>query len=229
MRLSFIIPVYGKLELTLSVLKDLSYLSYDNHEIIIVDNHPGNETEKALAALDLKNLKYLRNGINSFSLACNKGYENSIGENICFLNNDIRITKNKDNWTDLIFDEIEKNDHCIIGPYGGYIDNNFNFKYETYDKNKKINYIGGCCLIGSRNTFKTIKENNNDEVFSTDFKFYFEDTYLSTIAARNNIKLKLVELPVYHIGQGSTDKRKMNETYIKSREVFIRKVKELNG
>jgi GT2 family glycosyltransferase len=112
MKWSIIIPTYEKEKFTISCLKDLSKLSLSNHEIIIVDNSFTENTRLAVEELNMPNVKYNRSDINTFSHACNVGYKKCFGENILFLNNDIKV-QNYIEWTELLLNTINENEYVI--------------------------------------------------------------------------------------------------------------------
>src|SRR5258708_3546798 len=105
MVLSIIIPVYNNVNFTKAAIQDLLMLP-KNHEIIVVDNNSYDETEQVLSELrshqnpegaKLITIRCPRN--LGFGRANNKGYKHSSGRNILFLNNDVRVKKDKTDWT----------------------------------------------------------------------------------------------------------------------------------
>lgn len=221
MNWSIIIPTYEKENFTKSCLEDLSKLNSSNHEIIIVDNSITNKTKDLVDNLNIVNVRYLKSDKNTFSHACNLGYHNSCGENVLFLNNDIKVEQYTE-WTDLLLDKV-KNDLIIAGPTGGCLDSKtFEFKYETRGI-EPINYISGWCLAASRNTLEYIKQNNN--VFCEDFGFYFEDADLGWTATKMGVKLEIVNIPVRHFGKVSTDKSRVSKLYLNGKNIFLKKWK----
>ena len=110
-RLSIIIPVFNKSNFTKSCLQDLCQLDKDKHEIIIIDNDSKDNTEEVVRSFmkDHYNIIYIRNDQNyGFAQACNRGYNASHYANVLFLNNDIRVKSDHNNWTDLLINELER-------------------------------------------------------------------------------------------------------------------------
>src|SRR5579864_5620805 len=135
---SIVIPVYNKWNFTKSCLNDLAKLS-DWHEIIIINNASTDETADELHkycdewAKDSTSpvLLYSNNSENTFhSKACNQGYEQSIGKHVIFLNNDIRIKSNHQNWTQTLVDACDRTGG-LVGPTMGMLDKNLNFVKEA--------------------------------------------------------------------------------------------------
>ena len=234
--LSIIIPVYNKYNFTKSCLADLNQLPI-NHEIIIVDNGSSDETQKELQNFARPNFKYIRNDKNyGFARACNIGYTAARGENVMFLNNDIRVKNSFNDWTKVILEAIAANDNSIVGPTGGYVEptNNFSFVYETSDPTKKINYMSGWCLSASRNTWKKLEIKREIHVVAADFEIdqlfseefgiaYFEDTDLGFRAKRMDIDFKFVDIPVIHFGKITSAQINTYELYSQAKKIFIKK------
>jgi O-antigen biosynthesis protein len=222
-KVSIIIPVFNRWNFTKSCLNDLNKLPQDTHEIIVIDNGSSDKTKLLKDHFDFPIC--IRNEENQgFAKACNIAYSKSQGDIIIFLNNDIRVKNNHNNWTDIICNVI--NDNNIVGPTGGMVDekNNFQFLYETNDPNKTINYISGWCLAGKRKTFDKLIEDNYAGPFSEIYgKAYFEDTHLGFMAKKLGIDLKLVDIPVVHFGKISSNQLNTHKLYSEARQIFIKK------
>jgi len=94
-RVSVVIPVYNKLELTQMCLESLARdETAASREIIVVDNGSTDGTTAWLqqqeAAGKLQAVINSRNG--GFAAGCNRGAEEAIGQCILFLNNDMEVT-----------------------------------------------------------------------------------------------------------------------------------------
>ena len=225
-KLSIVIPCYNKWNFTKSCLSDLLKLPSD-HEIII-DNGSSDETQKELEKYN--QIVYHRNDINEgFARACNKGYNLATSSNVLFLNNDIRVKSNYDDWTKEI---IEKCDLGLIGPTMGQLDNNLNFVREYNGYLDGNSYMSGWCLAASKNIWEklkikrpAIKTDIIPQIFSEDFFCYFEDTDLSFRAKNIGISMHVVDIPVVHFGKTSSRQLNVHQLYLKSREIFIKKWK----
>lgn len=225
--ISIIIPTFNKKYFTINCLKDLSKLNNIYHQIILIDNGSTDGTVDDIKKLNLYNLTIIQNTSNDgFGKACNKAYQNSVGEIVLFLNNDIRVQNKFEDWTDILLNHMEEN--ILIGPTGGYVDpnNNFSFLYETTDSNKKINYMSGWCLAATRKTFDKLTLKTEIGPFdSNNFFCFYEDTDLSFRATENGINFKLIDLPLVHFGHVTSNSIGTNKYYTESRNKFIEKWK----
>lgn len=223
--LSIVIPVFNKYAFTKSCLNDLVKLP-DNHEIIIIDNGSSDETQKELENYD--KVIYYRNDENrGFAAACNKGYSLSSSDNVLFLNNDIRVKSNYENWTSPL---IEKCNDGLVGPTMGQLDNNLNFVQEANKLLSGKSYMSGWCLAASKNIWEklkikrpAIKTDMVPQIFSEDFFCYFEDTDLSFRARKLGINMFVVDVPVVHFGKQSSKQLNTYQLYTKARQIFVKK------
>lgn len=229
MKLSIVIPVYNNWNFTKAALKDLSKLPSDKVEVIVVDNASTDQTREwssRRGALDddPASLKVIVNKDNKgFSRASNQGYEMASGEYVLFLNNDIRVKSNYDDW---VFDLIDSaSDGSLVGPTGGLLDKNLAFVKET-DKLEKGNfYMSGWCLCAKKEVFDKLILNTNEfkGPFSNEFTSYFEDTDLSFRAKQLGVDFKIVPVPVHHFGRMTGKKLGLSNIYRKSRNIFVNK------
>lgn len=217
--LSIIIPVYNKWNFTKSCLNDLSKLPL-NHEIIIVDNASTDETKIELPKLlNQYNYSFIRNEENTFhSKACNQGFKIATGENVLFLNNDIRVKSNHDNWTQFIIDDCISN--TIVGPTMGVLDNELNFIKESNAQLSGNSYLSGWCVAANRDTWNKVAVSPN-QIWNEEYPFYFNDVDLSFRAKRKNITLKIIDVPITHFRQVSAKQLNINKLYNEGRKVFV--------
>ena len=216
MKLSIVIPVYNNWNFTNSILNDLFKLEIE-HETIVIDNASADETEKEIVK---HNIKYIRNDTNEFfAKAINKGYRESCGEYILFLNNDVKIKNRHNDWIDGL---IKEANDSIVGPTGGLLDSNLAFVKETKEFiDSKYFYISGWCILANRKTYDKLLIDN--KLWCEDYIFYFEDADLSFRAKELGIDLKIVSVPVIHFGKMTAKKIGVNDLYISARTKFVNK------
>lgn len=218
MKLSIIIPVFNKSNFTKSCLDDLSKLK--DHEIIIVDNNSSDNTSEIVKQYNVKYIKLNEN--LGFGKAVNIGFNNASSNVLMTLNNDIRVSKNHENWTDQI---IKLSGEGFVGPTVGYLDNQYNFIKESSKlESHPYSYMSGWCLTSSRQNWDSVKENN--QYFDERFFAYFEDTDLGFRIKNKNIKFIIQEIPVIHFGKQTSRQLNTYELYINSKKKFEDKWKK---
>lgn len=222
--LNIIVPVFNKWAFTKSCLNDLSKLN-NNNSIIIIDNGSTDETQSQLE--NSTEITYHRLDMNcGFSYAVNRGYKLSTTSNVLFINNDIRVQKKYENWTDLLISSMT--DFNLVGPTGGFVDpyQNYEFVYETNDPNKKINYMSGWCLGAKRNVWDRLILEGEEGPFNSQRYFcFFEDTDVSFRAAQLGIKFQIVPIDVVHFGHVTAKTLNINKMYLDSKQQFFNKWK----
>ncbi len=216
-KISIVIPVYNNFAFTKACVDDLMKLK-SNVEIIIVDNNSSDETKNLKE--HFKDIKIIKNKENlGFAKACNIGYKESTGDFVIFLNNDIRVKSNHENWIDVLLQK-----DCLTSPNGGLLDANCGFIKETKEYKPGYFYLSGWCLAGDRKTFDKLIISNYKGPFSEEFGIaYFEDTDLSFRARLKNIKLKIVDVPVHHFGKMTSSKVGLSSLYSIAKQIFIKK------
>jgi len=233
--LSIVIPVFNKWNFTEACLNDLRSLPHNTHEIIVVDNNSTDETQHKLLNLfctEYEEIRYHKNPENlGFAKACNIGYSLSKHPNVMFLNNDIRVKSNKNNWTDKI---IEKCSEGLVGPTMGQLDSQLKFIKESNCVLPGNSYLSGWCIAGSKETWNKLEiprkatqqfsNANVPQIFSEEYGLaYFEDTDLGFRARKLGIKTNVVDIPVIHFGKQSSSQINTYALYSYARSIFVKK------
>lgn len=219
MKLSIVIPVWNKYNFTKACVQDLLRLSEDN-EIIIVDNHSTDETQVELEKIP--RIVYQRNSENlGFAKACNIGYGLATAPNVLFLNNDIRVKSNHENWTAPL---VERCASALVGPTMGQLDKNLNFVQEANKSLDGNSYMSGWCLASSKEIWEKLRIADYVGPFSEEFGLaYFEDTDLSFRARKMGIPFEVVQVPVVHFGKQTSKQLNTHALYNKARQIFVKK------
>ena len=228
--LSIVIPVFNKFNFTKACLSDLSKLSSD-HEIIIVDNGSTDETQARLEGS--KEIIYYRNEKNyGFACASNRGYSIATAPNVLFLNNDVRVKSNHQDWTSELLKWCPS---ALVGPTMGQLDNQLNFIQEANRLLPGKSYMSGWCLASSKKIWSKLEIRREpsvviydrtppSQIFSEEFGLaYFEDTDLSFRARKLGIAMQVVEIPVVHFGKQTSRQLNTHMLYQQARQVFVKK------
>lgn len=207
-KVSVIIPVFNKVELTLQCIRALDGSTGIPFEIIVVDNASTDETRSELQRLwapndeRWQNFLYVRNERNAnFSGACNQGAALAKAPYLVFLNND---TIPFENWLDPIVAELDNPEVGVVGSKLVYPDGTIQhagvafmretrFPYHPYshfpadhpgaNHRRELQVVTGACLGITKENF------NNWGQFSTAYKNGGEDIELCLIARRHNKKV----------------------------------------
>jgi glycosyltransferase involved in cell wall biosynthesis len=86
---SVIIPTYNREDLICKPIRSVLNQSYQNFEIIVVDDYSTDDTENVVASINDSRIRYIRHQRNSGpAIARNTGIENSTGSYVAFLDSD---------------------------------------------------------------------------------------------------------------------------------------------
>ena len=203
MKISIIIVNTNNKNFLVNLISDLSIQTYNNFEIIIVDNLSNKENIEYLKSLNKNNIKVIYNKDNlGFSVANNIGVDKSCGDLIYFINADTRLEKD---FLEKSLSFYKSNNYALIGPK--ILDFN---KVDIYRKKIKYRficyifhsdnqfYIEGCSLLISKKIFYELG------CFDEDYFLYAEDIDLSWRAHIFGYKIKIFDQAIiYHYGGGS--------------------------
>ncbi len=224
--ISIVIPVYNNSHFTQACINDLKKLSNKNIDICFVNNGSTDNTQSVLNDIESKDDRfwYKYNIENEyFAKACNKGFNSAIGEYVLFFNNDIRVQNNHEDWINALVEAAS--DGSIVGPTGGILDNDFHFVRHT-DKIEPGNfYISAWCIMAKKTTWQKLIEPGEIGPFNSEFGLFFEDGHASLMARKLGIPLKIVFVPVMHIGHATAKKLDMNKLYMNAHKKFKEKWK----
>lgn len=225
MLVSIIVPVFNQFSFTKKCIQDLSHLS-NQYELIVVDNGSSDQTFDYTSELvknkntDKIDLKYIRLDKNiGFGAANNIGVNNSSGDNLLFLNNDIAVLKNKNNWLEEL---VPKCQDRLISSQSGLLNNNFTFVHEVstpHILDNSLEYLSGWSILGSRKIFDKIAQEEG-VIWSKKYFAYFEDVHLSWKARELGITLEVVKTPLHHFGRVTSSKIGLSEMYKESYKIF---------
>jgi glycosyltransferase involved in cell wall biosynthesis len=253
--LSIIIPVFNNVNFTQSLLNDLFKLP-NTHEIIIVDNGSSDDTQdtcfdflnKSSGDPNLPRFVYLGQSCNlGFGRANNKGYRESAGKNILFLNNDVRVQKDYDKWSEELIKMC--GDGYIVSTQAGLLDKNFNYVREGIDISlfnyvregidisleDPLSYLSGWFIGASRETFDKLilgrsRDNETNKMVEEKsegpwnelYELYFEDDDLTFRARELKISMAMIKVPLFHFGRMTGKKYNMLGKYHESRALFLK-------
>lgn len=223
-KLSIIVPVWNNYKYTKRCIEDLAELPAEDVQIIVVDNGSTDETSKLKS---FENLKIIRNRENlGFGAACNQGYAISNTNKIMFLNNDIEVRADKNNWINPIIDACDED--VLVGPTIGVLRSDLSFlKEDTKMPRGGLVYMSGWNITANRATWDKLILDGEMGPFSTEMgKAYFEDTDLGFRAIELGIQFKIVSCPVKHLGRKTSQLINTTELYLAAKAKFISKWKE---
>jgi len=179
---SIIIPHFNNFSIINRCLKSLNKLTYDNVDIIAVDNNSSDNSVELLRD-NFKDIKIVELDENlGYAGGCNHGVKYSKGEYLIFLNND---TTHDIDFIEPLIEQIISDDKiaCVqpkiknlnkkdyfdyAGSSGGFIDylgypfcrgrlfNTIEEDYSQYNDNKKVFWTSGACFITRKDIFNQI-------------------------------------------------------------------------
>jgi len=214
---------------SLSSLQDLNYDTM-KLSIIVIDN---GSTDGSVTFIKQKfpQVKIIKNRINNYCKALNRGIRNTKAELIGILNNDTKVEKD---WlvrlvgvliknkkiggvtgkTLLFNQELQGTGHTALPDFywedRGYLDT-----YNKYSKTEEVDSISGCASLYRA---KCLKQAG---LFDEDFEMYLEDVDLSIRAAQKGWKFYYVpEAIVYHRFHGTAQESELRY-YLERNRLYL--------
>jgi GT2 family glycosyltransferase len=219
--LAIVIPVWNQWAYTKRALQDLSKLP-DDHKLFIIDNGSTDNTKNLQSS---GKIYVIRNSENlGFGFSSNQGFKAAVDlgyENVMFLNNDIGVFGNFVSWTAPLISSAQQG--FIASPTVGCLDDNLEFVCESNKfPERGYGYLSGWNITASVKTWnRLILEGEVGPFYSQKFFAFFEDPDLSFRAKKLGIELKIIPVPVRHIGHVTAKKIGLSELYSKSKKTFI--------
>lgn len=156
--------------------------------VVIIDNSSNAETAAALDAMtDRLGGVCIHNATNTgFAHANNQGLTAAKGDIVVFLNSDIQ---SRGEWLPVV-SGIKPG--ALYGP-------NLGFRYVG---GVAVNYLEGWCLAGYADEIRAIGGWNDKDLPA----LYWEDNELSWRATRAGLSLRVLRLPLVHLGSHTTNR-----------------------
>lgn len=220
-KVSVVIPTYNRPEFLSSAITSVLNQTFQDFEIIVVDDGSRNNTPEVVNRLNNKKIKYIRNEINKGEAgARNTGIMNSDSEYIAFLDDD-------DEWLPeklALQVELLKNNPIKVGAvYTGYVEIDVTSqkvlwkmvpvkKGDIYKDMFIKNYVGiPSTVVARRECFEKVGLFDESVVYPTDYdmwiriskEFYFEyikeplvkyHIHKNTISSNSEIRIRGIEL-----------------------------------
>lgn len=161
MKYSIIVPTYNREKLLKKCIESVLNQTYQNFELIVVDDGSTDNTKKLVKSYNDDRLKYYENDNHGIAYSRNFGIEKATGDYLFFLDSDDYVDYD---FLDVVDKNIKKNDILIfdyreIFEKNNVIKENRFEKFEKYTLNKHpelINVInlGPCNKIYKKDLFK---------------------------------------------------------------------------
>ena len=221
MKVSIVIPVYNQMKMTIDCLRDVLQTCGTDIEVIVVDDCSKEKINLMVTKL-FPGVKVFKNDENlGFAKTVNRGIQESTGDYICLLNNDIRLPNA--NWLKAMIDSLQEFD--MTAPAGGRMDSNWNYiTGEAKTRKDKFSYLVGWCLLMKRSVIDKIG------LISEGFgKGFFEDVEYSYRARKAGLKLGITEgTQVQHLYHATfkAEGYNLSKEYQEKRKIFLDMIKK---
>jgi len=105
-KITVVIAAYRSVDRLESIVKDIFNQSFQEFEIIVVDDLSDSEIEEAVSVLDNNKINYIKKQLGSNSSAKNCALDCSKGEYVVFVEENSKL---KQNYLEILYNEISKN------------------------------------------------------------------------------------------------------------------------
>ena len=220
MKFSIIVPTYNRKEYISKCIESVLNQTYDNFELIIVDDGSTDNTEDIIKSYTDKRIKYYKNQNHGIGYSRNYGINKAVGDYLIFLDSDDYFSNNT---LDVISKNIKSNDILIFNYIEYYEKDNSTKKisfpifndYNLSDHPELINIInlGPCNKAFKSTLFKDKSNRFPEDIKYEDFpliiKLFKEsktissiDSYLSNIVVHTGSETLTVDEKVFDIFKG---------------------------
>ena len=105
-KITVILAAYRSVKRLQEIINDLFNQSFQDFEVIVVDDLSGSEIEEAIAIVDSSKINYIKKQLGSNSSAKNCALDFSKGEFVVFVEENSKL---KQNYLEILYNEISKN------------------------------------------------------------------------------------------------------------------------
>lgn len=110
-KITVVLAAYRSVKRLQEIINNLFNQSFQDFEVIVVDDLSGSEIEEAVAAVDSSKINYIKKQLGSNSSAKNCALDFAKGEYVVFVEENSKL---KQNYLEILYNEISKNNLDIV-------------------------------------------------------------------------------------------------------------------
>ena len=110
-KITLVLAAYRSVKRLQEIINDLFNQSFQDFEVIVVDDLSSSEIEEAVAAVDSSKINYIKKQLGSNSSAKNCALDFAKGEYVVFVEENSKL---KQNYLEILYNEISKNNLDIV-------------------------------------------------------------------------------------------------------------------
>ena len=110
-KITVVLAAYRSVKRLQEIINDLFYQSFQDFEVIVVDDLSSSEIEEAVATVDSSKINYIKKQLGSNSSAKNCALDFAKGEYVVFVEENSKL---KQNYLEILYNEISKNNLDIV-------------------------------------------------------------------------------------------------------------------